>query len=45
MTRQEKEEIVKILSEKLNESGVFYLADISELDASLSCASVFSLSR
>tara|TARA_B100001109_G_C18839103_1_gene463486 strand:- start:690 stop:1211 length:522 start_codon:yes stop_codon:yes gene_type:complete len=36
MTRQEKEEIVKILSEKLNESGVFYLADISELDAETS---------
>ena len=30
------QEIVKILSEKLNESGVFYLADISELDAETS---------
>lgn len=36
MTRQEKEEIVKNLSDKLNESGVFYLADISELDAETS---------
>jgi len=33
MTRQEKEEIVKELSAKLNENSVFYLADISELDA------------
>ncbi|MEQ8908446.1 MAG: 50S ribosomal protein L10 [Vicingaceae bacterium] len=33
MTRKEKEEIVKALSEKLNENGIFYLADISELDA------------
>ena len=36
MTREKKEEIVKNLSEKLNESGVFYLADISELDAETS---------
>lgn len=36
MTRKEKEEIVKALSEKLNESGIFYLADISELDAETS---------
>jgi large subunit ribosomal protein L10 len=33
MTKQEKEEIVKNLSAKLNESNVFYLADISELNA------------
>ncbi|MEQ8623918.1 MAG: 50S ribosomal protein L10 [Vicingaceae bacterium] len=33
MTRQEKEEIVKELSAKLNANSVFYLADISELDA------------
>jgi len=33
MTRAEKEEIVKHLSEKLNENSIFYLADISELDA------------
>lgn len=33
MTRKEKEEIVKSLSEKLNENSVFYLADISDLDA------------
>ena len=33
MTRQEKEEIVKQLSQKLNENSVFYLADISDLDA------------
>jgi large subunit ribosomal protein L10 len=33
MTRQEKEEIVKNLSEKLNNNSIFYLADISELDA------------
>lgn len=36
MTRQEKQEIVKNLSAKLDESGVFYLADISELDAEAS---------
>lgn len=36
MTRQEKQEIVKTLSAKLDESGVFYLADISELDAEAS---------
>lgn len=33
MTRQEKDEIVKSLSAKLNENSIFYLADISELDA------------
>ncbi len=33
MTRQEKEEIVKSLSERLNENSIFYLADISELNA------------
>lgn len=33
MTRQEKEEIVKLLSQKLNDNSIFYLADISELDA------------
>lgn len=33
MTRQEKEEIVKMLSQKLNDNSIFYLADISELDA------------
>lgn len=33
MTRAEKEEIVKNLSEKLNNNSIFYLADISELDA------------
>jgi len=33
MTRQEKDEIVKNLSAKLNENSIFYLADISELDA------------
>ncbi len=33
MTRQEKDEIVKALSAKLNENSIFYLADISELDA------------
>ena len=33
MTRKEKEEIVKNLSTKLNENSVFYLADISDLDA------------
>lgn len=33
MTRQEKEEIVKSLSAKLNENSIFYLADISDLDA------------
>lgn len=33
MTRQEKEEIVKNLSAKLNDNSIFYLADISELDA------------
>jgi large subunit ribosomal protein L10 len=33
MTRQEKEEIVKSLSEKLNENSIFYLADISDLNA------------
>lgn len=36
MTRAEKKEIVKILSEKLNENSIFYLADISELDAETS---------
>ena len=36
MTRSEKEEIVKHLSEKLNENSIFYLADISELDAETS---------
>lgn len=33
MTKQEKHEIVKNLEEKLNENSIFYLADISELDA------------
>ena len=33
MTRQEKEEIVKSLSERLNENSIFYLADISDLNA------------
>jgi large subunit ribosomal protein L10 len=33
MTRQEKDEIVKDLSVKLNENNIFYLADISELTA------------
>ncbi len=33
MTREEKKEIIENLSAKLNESNVFYLADISELDA------------
>ncbi len=33
MTRQEKDEIVKSLSAKLNDNSIFYLADISELDA------------
>ncbi len=36
MTKQEKHEIVKNLSEKLNENNIFYLADISELDAETS---------
>lgn len=36
MTRAEKEEIVKHLSEKLNENSIFYLADISELDSETS---------
>ncbi|KAA3648513.1 MAG: 50S ribosomal protein L10 [Bacteroidetes bacterium] len=33
MTRQEKDEVVKNLSAKLNENSIFYLADISDLDA------------
>jgi len=33
MTKQEKDEIVKALSAKLNENSIFYLADISELSA------------
>lgn len=33
MTRAEKEEIVKNLQEKLNDNSIFYLADISDLDA------------
>lgn len=33
MTKQEKHEIVDKLSVKLNENSIFYLADISELDA------------
>jgi len=33
MTRAEKEQIIKNLEEKLNENSVFYLADISDLDA------------
>ena len=33
MTKQEKHEIVEKLSQKLNENSIFYLADISELDA------------
>ena len=33
MTRQEKHEIVEKLSQKLNENSIFYLADISDLDA------------
>ena len=36
MTRAEKEEIVKNLQEKLNENSIFYLADISDLDADTS---------
>ncbi|MAY84757.1 MAG: 50S ribosomal protein L10 [Flavobacteriales bacterium] len=36
MTRAEKEEIVKHLSQKLNENSIFYLADISDLDAETS---------
>jgi large subunit ribosomal protein L10 len=36
MTRAEKEEIVKHLSEKLNENSIFYLADISDLDSETS---------
>ena len=33
MTKQEKHEIVEKLSAKLNDNSIFYLADISELDA------------
>lgn len=33
MTKQEKHEIVEKLSAKLNENSIFYLADISDLDA------------
>ena len=33
MTREEKDIIVKNLTEKLNENSIFYLADISDLDA------------
>ncbi|MDB9775986.1 50S ribosomal protein L10 [Vicingaceae bacterium] len=33
MTREEKNIIVNELSDKLNQSSVFYLADIAELDA------------
>lgn len=33
MTRAEKEEIIKNLEAKLNENSIFYLADISDLDA------------
>ena len=33
MTRAEKEEIIKNLEQKLNENSIFYLADISDLDA------------
>ena len=33
MTREEKVSIVNELSDKLNQSSVFYLADIAELDA------------
>ena len=33
MTRAEKEEIIKSLQERLNNNSVFYLADISDLDA------------
>ena len=36
MTKQEKHEIVKNLLDKLNENNIFYLADISELDAETS---------
>ena len=36
MTKQEKYEIVKNLSAKLNENNIFYLADVSELDAETS---------
>ena len=36
MTKQEKHEIVKNLLVKLNENNIFYLADISELDAETS---------
>lgn len=33
MTRAEKEEIVKELQQRLNDNSIFYLADISDLDA------------
>lgn len=33
MTRAEKEEIIKSLQQKLNDNSIFYLADISDLDA------------
>ncbi len=33
MTRAEKEEIIKNLQQKLNDNSIFYLADISDLDA------------
>lgn len=36
MTREEKKEIIDNLSAKLNENGIFYLADISDLDAETS---------
>lgn len=36
MTREEKKEIIDNLSAKLNENNIFYLADISDLDAETS---------
>ena len=33
MTREEKDTLVKELTEKINDSSVFYLADIANLDA------------
>ena len=38
MTREEKDIIVKGLTEKLNENSIFYLADISGLDATTTSA-------
>lgn len=36
MTREEKDSVVNDLTEKLNQSSIFYLADIAELDAASS---------